>query len=273
MSPIDDQDPPRHSDDACTQLLTRLLLPPSDLLTALAPDGWERSPLVLICHPTEEQCRSELESWRRNSSPLRGGIDTSSQTDEQTVDVPETPVEPEREVVDLIGAILWDVFSDNHSVVDDHGTEFDLGSFRGSAGFIAESINNTYPSLDRGLGYLDFYMGTWHSARRADLRPVYRWVFSRLREAGCNWRFTFPRVYLFSVGHEPQSDDPLTYDPSEAVRAALEEDERAKATRKLQEDLERSHQDAVEEARNAPPPTIVLAYRDVYGAFPVGWPP
>ncbi|CAN5908484.1 hypothetical protein BH11GEM2_BH11GEM2_13210 [soil metagenome] len=44
----------------------------------------------------------------------------------------------EAEVVQLVGLILWDVFSNSHSVVDADGVEFHLGSFRGSAGFIAE---------------------------------------------------------------------------------------------------------------------------------------
>ncbi len=47
-------------------------------------------------------------------------------------------------MLEFIGMALWDVFSQNHKVIDAAGTAYDLGSFRASAGFIAESINRRY---------------------------------------------------------------------------------------------------------------------------------
>ena len=42
------------------------------------------------------------------------------------------------EPAELLGLCLWDVFSDNHQVIAADGRVVDLGSFRGSAGVIAD---------------------------------------------------------------------------------------------------------------------------------------
>lgn len=113
------------------------------------------------------------------------------------------PVAAEREVVDLVGLVLWDVFSDNHTVFDGTG-DFDLGSFLGAAGVLAGEINVRYRERGDRRDYMDFYMGTVGLRRRADLTPVYRWVFAGLRAAGCDWRYSFPRIYLVSLEREPE---------------------------------------------------------------------
>jgi hypothetical protein len=95
--------------------------------------------------------------------------------------------EAKRELVELFGRALWDVFSQNHTVVDSEGTTYDLGSLRGSAAFIADAVDRAYPHIDDAHGYLDFYMGTTPGEERADLRAVYRWIFAGLKDAGCRW--------------------------------------------------------------------------------------
>lgn len=279
-----DDDRPSHSQEACAQLLNRFLLAPQELLHAFTPEGWERSPLLRIFHPTPEQLRAEAERMRRNLAELWGRSkpdDTESRGHEpqepREPGEPEEPaaprtVKPEREVVELLGCALWDVFSDNHTVVDAEGKAYDLGSFRASGGFIAEAINRRYPGLGARYDYIDFYMGTALCADRADLRPVYRWIFTRLKEASCDWIYTFPRLYLVDLAGPGQDDDMLRHDPSEAVRAELEEADRAEKLEDLAEDLEHAHEEAVRSARHAPLPAIVAAYREVCGALPEGWP-
>ena len=51
------------------------------------------------------------------------------------------PVQPERELTELVGMCLWDVLSDNHEVRGPDGRLVDLGSFRAAAGFLAEMLN------------------------------------------------------------------------------------------------------------------------------------
>lgn len=182
------------------------------------------------------------------------------------------PADPEREVAELVARALWDVFSDNHSVVDSDGAPYDLGSFRASAAFIAEVLGRRHPRLRGRYGYLDFYMGTALCGHRADLRPVYRWIFERLKKEGCDWRYSFPRLYLVEFSEREEAEGFLAYDPSDAVRSSLERAEMAEERESLAEALERDHREAIHRARQEPLPASVSAYRAVFGRLPDGWP-
>lgn len=180
--------------------------------------------------------------------------------------------------VELLGRALWDVFSNNHTVLDPEGDACDLGSFRGSAGFIAKAINRFCPELDRRYDYLDFYMGAALVTDGKRLRPVYRWIFERLADRGFDWRYTFPQIYIFGLpggsdagqGHDPE--DFLSYDPSDALRDETEREERDRDVRAIREEFRRQNEEAIRRARREPLPPVVAAYRDVYGRLPEGWP-
>jgi len=42
---------------------------------------------------------------------------------------------------------------------------------------------------------------------------------------------------------------------------------------KMKAELKKIHGEAIEHAKQQPVPEIVLAYQNVYGIFPHGWPP
>ena len=84
-------------------------------------------------------------------------------------------METVREVRELVGQCLWDLFSDGHQVTATDGRVLDLGSFRVSGGFLAEILNRQTGA--EHYDYLDFYMGTIWVAQRADLTPVYQVSF------------------------------------------------------------------------------------------------
>lgn len=167
----------------------------------------------------------------------------------------------EREVVDLVGRVLWDVLSNNHTVFDHRG-QFDLGSFRAAARFLAEEVNVRYRQPGPRRDYLDFYLGTTGMGRAADLAAVYRRVFAGLRAAGGEWCYSFPRVYLVSFDRQGDPGD-APYDPSAAVAAELDAANRARERDEIQERLDAAHDEAVAPARRRLPPPIVQAYRDV----------
>ena len=102
-------------------------------------------------------------------------------------------VDPEREVLDLMGDCLWDVFSDNNDVTGPDSKVYHLGSFRGSGGFLADFLNAHY-APDYRYDYIDFYMGTLGGSDRANLTPVYEWIFRRLYALDCDWRYHFSGV-------------------------------------------------------------------------------
>lgn len=240
MHPADEG--PSHTHDECADVIARLLLEPRDLFEALVSQGWEASSV-------------------RPALPAAGGPGTEGD-------------EAERDIVELLGRALWDVFSDNHTVVDANGTAYRLGSFRASGSFIADAINKRYPALPTRYGYLDFYMGGMFVRRGVDRGPVYRWIFSQLRANGCDWIYSFPRIHLIDMrGPEPGArDDGLSYDPSEAVRAEVERAERDREIEALRAGLDEAADETIRRAREEPLPPIVAAYREVFGRLPEGWP-
>jgi len=163
-------------------------------------------------------------------------------------------------VRELVGRALWDVFSDNHDVIAPDGREVHLGSFRAAGDFIADLLNDEVGS--RQYGYMDFYMGTIWINDRADLTPVYAMIFRRLATHGYDWEYAFPRIHAIDFGRDR--------DETADLADRLEQD-RQRAD--LQTFLEEGHQEALEIAKDRPPPAIVDAYRQVYGEFPRGWPP
>ena len=271
----------------CLDLLDRLFPHgPSgaDVRREIAPGGWENSPLKAVFHPSAGQV------------PV------------------ETPVDADREVRELVGLCLWDVFSDNHDVAAPDGRRADLGSFRGSGATIAEWVNSRlghppepelsveqevaalmekdrvmreamasgdYSALmvrpERGgvrvYEYVDFHLGSGTIGGRADLSPVWRLIFRRLRGLGCDWTYSFPRVGVVSFARPEADDDPTSYDPSAAFAAGQEREAKERETAELRERLDESYRDSVAAARRGPPPELVLAYRAEYGELPEGWPP
>lgn len=254
-----------------------------DVLKELAPEGWKASPLAAAFHPTPAQIFEEALRMHRNLISLRKPDDprpvsAEPKLEEVAREFRERPVETEVEVRELVGQCLWDVFSDGHEVVGSDGRRLDLGSFRGSGGFLADFLNRQIGGEQ--YDYLSFYMGSscW-VAGRANLAPVYRTIFRRLRSRGLDWVYHFPRLY--AVDLRPlktaldRKDEPewTGYDPSEALAKEAEEQERDKDLAGLRESLDEGYREAIDEAMNGPPPTTVRAYAAEYGGFPRGWPP
>ena len=271
-----------HDEAACVALFEQFMPETVDeLLGDLAPEGWAQSPLVRLYHPTPEQRYREALERHRQPPPFWA-------KDEEKGEPPrrehfqegddEKPVDPEREVLDLVGACLWDVFSDNNDVTGPGGKVYHLGSFRGSGGFLADFFNTHY-APDYRYGYIDFYMGAWGGSDRADLTPIYEWIFRRLYALDCDWRYHFSELLAVRFGQEePEADDPAGYDPAQAVQNELdasqdESDTVQDEADELRESLRELNEKAKARVRRNPPPQVVQAYANVYGAWPDGWPP
>jgi len=142
-------------------------------------------------------------------------------------------VETAQEVRQLVAMCLWDVFSNEHGVVDRDGRLVDIGSWRGAAGFLAAQLNRQ--TGESQYGYADFYMGSFWGSQRADLTPVYEMIFRRLKEGLFDWRYGFPKLQLI----EFPSDIPnrarsyqlekMKAELNEAHRQAIENSKRARA--------------------------------------------
>lgn len=278
----------RLTEEQCRELFQRLFpngLDDPSLVQSLAPEGWEHSPLALIYHPTAEQRYEETLRFRENLRRLRRSP-VSEEEPPITLDTirQEMPVEasnPREECADLMGCCLWDIFSDNHEVRT-ADTLVDLGTFRTTAGFIADvrhrSGNSEAEFSGRG-DYLDFYMGTTMVRHRADLTPVYKLIFCRMRQLGLDWRYVHPRLMavdlrpLQEASESEQASEAVRYNPTENFWRERKEAARDDELAELRLNLDDAYRESVEEARNSLPPATVRAYRQVYHRFPIGWPP
>jgi hypothetical protein len=174
-------------------------------------------------------------------------------------------------VIEMLGAALWDIFSDNHQVVDADGVAYDLGSFRGSAGFIAESINRRYDEIPYAYDYMDFYMGGL-GRDRDSLLPLYRWIFAQLRHRRCRWIYAFPRLHLIEPGRAEAETAFTDYDPGRSFEQELERSRRRAEIEELRRSLDEAYEKDLERARHRPLPATVASYRDVFDVLPEGWP-
>ncbi|MBV8101131.1 MAG: hypothetical protein JOZ31_18465 [Verrucomicrobia bacterium] len=234
------------SDEESFALLKRMFpggLRSADLLTALCPEGWQNSSFKSLL-----EGESLVEEGKTEADRL--GY--------------------------LVGLCLWDALSDNHDLILPEGRLAHLGSFRATAGIISDFFHSA--SLDASWGdegYLDFYMGTWSIMDRTALKPIYRYIFERLQEAGFDWKYSFSRLYIIRFEkQENQSKETCeNYDPSSSFVAEQKEREEAEEFARSQEELEKLHRASLEEARSRPPPATVQAYFEVFGKWPLGWPP
>ena len=257
------------------------------LVEELAPEGWDRSPLLLVSHPTAEQVFQETTQIRENlRNLLKKEPVSSKEKPPLTLDVVRRDMihrapNPVEECADLLGCCLWDVFADNHDVVTADGMLVDLGSFRSAAGFIA-NFRHRRTSTQEDLGhrgdYIEFYMGTTLVRHRADLTPIYELIFRRMRHIRLSWRYAHLRLYAIDLSCLPDlaGDDALEalrYDLTESFWRERQLAEHQTELAKFQQNLDEAYRDSVQDACDGPPPATVRAYQRVYGRNPDGWPP
>ncbi len=258
-----------HSDAECLGLLLKIRGGYSSFLNLIVPEGWRKSAFVEFFHPTAQQQYEEalifienLNKWHKSEKEEEPILLSDYSQDLSDVD-------EDKESLTLLGLCLWDIFSHNHSVVDEDGIEYDLGSFRGSAGFIAEFINEKVidDSDWMNMDYMEFYMGTIWIDGRGNLQPFYEYIFSVLKKEKCDWKYSFPRMGLIRFQKEdtPALED---YDPGKAMEQEIEKTK----VDDFQKELDHIYNEEFEEAKYNVPSPVVVAYKKIYGVFPDGHP-
>ena len=237
--------------------LDRLFLNPSLAEDILGLGNWDESALMRIFHPTLQQRLDEALRLAENmerltrrqpASPEEASRRVTEAMERTVAGYEPEPSCPGEESWELAGMCLWDVCGE-HEVIDPEGREVDLGSWRGSAGVIADWLNEHGPV--QHYQYEDFYMGSSLVGHRADLKTVYRLIFARLKAHRFDWRYHFPRLNVVHFGGGEPDDAYL----------------------KIKTDLDLAHDEDRRRARAQEPPSIVQAYIDVFGRNPSGWPP
>lgn len=260
------------------QLLKNLFGDIDKTLRQIAPEGWENSPYIRFFHPTAEQQYEEALRMHEQISKLSRKNKDDDCPKREAFEDHDEPVYPEGELLDVLGKVIWEITSENHKVIDTSGCVYDLGSFRGSSGFIADFLDMHYPSDQRSFNYMDFYCGMGWIERHADTFPFYQLIFERLKEQGCEWKYHFPELFIVSPDELRESfgigeqHDPATYDPGKALQEESEKERRRKEIEKTRERLKKEREEAMERAKSEPLPKIVQAYKGVYGKLPIGYP-
>jgi hypothetical protein len=272
----------RLSDNECERIFARLFphgFGGEDVLAEIAPAGWEASAWIPVFHPSVQRVFQESLQLHRNIERLRLGR-TQEPNPPPTfegiqAEYEPTPPEPKRECQELVCRCLWQVFSDNHEVITPERKGVDIGSFRGAAGFLADLLNREIGRTE--YDYMSFYMGLAWLEGRADFTDVYAMIFRRLKAQDLDWVYHFPRLNLVDLAalkEELEADKPdLNYDPSAAFEEERQKNKHAEEVARMRQELDEAHEQALERARQSPPPQIVNAYRRTYAHWPGGWPP
>lgn len=183
------------------------------------------------------------------------------------------PADEQYEIVSIFGDCIWNIFSNNHTIFNKNDESYDLGSWRGSGSFIADIINKLQLVSNKSFDYIDFYMGGIFRHQRADLTPVYEFIFKKLKVKNLDWEYSFPRMGLISFNKvEDEKVDLANYKPEEALKKQLEKEQQQNETEKLQQQFDDMYNLEYEEARYKKPSQEVMAYYNVYHHYPKGHP-
>lgn len=172
----------------------------------------------------------------------------------------------------LIGLAVWDIFSNNHEVISPNGKIYDIGSWRGSGSTISEVIHSHFKGKEC-YDYIDFYMGSVYQAEEVNLIKIYEEIFSLLKILGCDWHYTYPRIYLIDFKNKnAQEQDNLSYNPNNALADEMSNRKRESELKNLQDKLDEDYIDDLEKSKKKPLPNILIAFKNIYGYLPKGCP-
>jgi len=160
----------------------------------------------------------------------------------------------------FFGNSLWEVFSNNHTVfmVDDY-TDFSIGSWRGSGSFIADFIEKQNKELR--FDYMDFYMG--HFKDEPETKWGYEFIFSQLKHHGFDWKYEYPQLGIIDFSGN-KKEDMTTYNPNKVLK-----DENSK--KEMHNLIDKLNEERKNEIQQSPTPTIIIAYGNIFGKYPLGW--
>jgi hypothetical protein len=237
-----------------------------DVLAEIAPEGWERSPLVACFHPSVERVFEEEVRMHRHLESLpwmeapRGGQTRTALPEPTLADVQReykrSPVNQAEEVTELVGMCLWDTFSDNHEVIMADGRCADIGPFRGASAFLDEYLTRGHYGWCDGDD-MRFYMGSIFVSARADLTPVYTMIFRRLQAAGADWIYHFPELGIVDLAPIQDERERVKrgYSVEDGARAELDAQLHRAEVDRLRGELAEDNTRAREEAMDQPPPS------------------
>ena len=261
------------SDKECTEVLTVIFNDADTLLNRIAPQGWKQSVYFPFMHPVREEKTEDLEKKQAVIDLLNRLKAKGADFDTDIFERKDPNEINEREdFFYLLGLTVYDIFSNNHSVIAEDGAEFSLGSMRGSGRFIADFINHNFKVGKTKYGYMDFYMGTEMRDDAVDLKPFYEYIFLKLKNLKCDWIYSFPRLHLVSFTKKEETVNSKDYDPQEAILKQLKEKEEAAKAEEFRNKFDEQFEKEFEAAKYKTLIHVVQAYKNVFQCLPQGHP-
>jgi len=107
------------------------------------------------------------------------------------------------------------------------------------------------------------------------LTPFYEYIFQKLKDSACDWKYSFPRIYIidFAKDFDNSVNDKINeYDPENAVKEQIKSTKRQRNIQVMQGKLNMLYKEQHEEAKYKPLNPIVRAYKNIFGKVPVGHP-
>lgn len=265
----------QHTEETCTKLIQYIADSPDEIMEILAPNGWENSPFTNHTSPKLLEDYERKLAWHNTFGEIFKKFGKASEPPVLSEIEKEFAENASRdnsldEFLDLLGDCLWCIFSNNHDVYDEKGFVYHLGSFRGSGSFIADFFNEhftTYKTYD----YMDFYCADMRIEKDEASYPLFLYIFEKLKKTNLTWRYSFPRLNIISFDQPEAEVKPEEYNPQKAIEDQLEKDKKQNEIEKLRKELDKSYEEAREEAKYKAPPITVRAYFEVYGVWPEGW--
>lgn len=292
MEPYEEE--PSYDDDELVRAFNRMYpngFGGADVIAAIAPDGWDKSPWGGPKVPFElppdmqkmfDESTAQMKKFLEMAKQFEPPPPTAAEIDAKYGPKPVT-AEPDAE--NLVGRCIWDIFSDNHEVFDaDDERKLDLGSSRGSGEWLATYLNRRTRREGEQYEYYDYHLGNGMAEDKEQLMPIYRMIFLRMKALGLDWKYHFPRLYAVDfrplkkkMDEKKREEEGIPefegYDPAAAFEEEEKEREHDEELAKMREGLDEMYRESVEASKDRPPPEIVRAYQDIYGEFPRGWPP
>jgi len=264
------------SDDSMESLFIELFKAIPELTNKVMPKGFANSELIHVFHPTaEQQYREycEMEVRFETLFKKKGKRAPLKTFEEFILTIEDSKVDELYETVSIYGDCLWDIFSNNHTVYNENLESYDIGSFRGSGRFLAGIIDKINLVPDRSFDYMDFYMGSFIAETRANLIPVYEFIFRKLKAKKIDWEYSFPRIGLVSFNNDNDDKTEMKdYNPATSVQKELDRAKKNNEIKKIQQQFDDAYNEEFEQARYSKPAQVVAAYYSVYGHWPNGHP-
>jgi hypothetical protein len=177
---------------------------------------------------------------------------------------PEAP-DYYREFINLFTNCVWDIFSGNNAVMLGK-QKIDLGTWKGSAQFLADFVNH-YAHSDYHFDSHDFYCGNIDDIYRSEYLPMYELIFKRLKDSSLDWMIDEDITMALDAefGEEMEKTPEMKIN-EELLLGALNENMNADQMKRVQEELNREIKPQNNESDL---PVVVQAYKNIYGKLPV----